>query len=1057
MAALLFNYGVLMFSRIKFSFRGLRYFTTFYRNWRIERTIHASKMLASEWYLDQHPDVRSAGLDPVKHYVSHGAREGRNPSPNFSTTGYMAANPDVVAANINPLLHYIKFGCAEGRPIITRDAPVDSVMAARLSPYSIPVDTVTDPGYIKSIMRYYWDHKGYIDSCKVSVIIPTHNREHAICTAIDSVLAQSHENYEIIVCDDGSTDNTVSIISEKYKNTPSIKILRLPKTNVSQTRNAGLDVATGDYIAFLDSDNIWLRDYLRFMLCVCASEQTDIAYAGLLAVDSENRPIFYRGREFDRGDCRQANFVDLNVYFYKKTEKNDIKFDVSIKRMVDWDFILRQTIGQKVVYAPFIGCKYASDINDSSRITVSQPMIYRAIVQARYSQRMPVSDDKLYLAIQLMIVLKIPAPRNKAEEWGDYHFATSLCESFEKLGHKTRIDFLEDWPNSPGKRLDDVVIVLRGLSKYTPSPNAVNIMWNISHPDQVEYSEYDEYNIVYSASESYTSFLRHLTPVSVRTLYQATDIKRFNPSQYSVNLKHDLLFVGNSRKIYREIVKWAIDSGHSPKIYGTLWEDYVPGHMICGENISNARLGKYYASAGIVLNDHWESMRDYGFLSNRLFDCVACNAVVISDAVPSLSSIFDSAVIQVSSQDELKAAIENLPKSHTAEIDRVGKFVREHHNFDVRAKTIIHDVLEYVGVQTPQVVLSSPFIQENKPIDVGVIATWSGVHYQSSMYLRLLSPLTAEINNNRFNVICLRPDQFKMIKDCDVAIVQRTAFRLPNDAERAADIAAKYRVKLVTDVDDGFIHISPDHPEYEIYRQKNDALNTLVSKADDNWYSTDHLANEYSAFSRNPVVVPNCLDPRVWRNYRHVHKVFTNEKIRMVYMGTATHDADFYMILDDLDRLNDIAPNSFELTIIGAVRDLPTRRWLKKFSPPVGSTMYPRFARWLMMNNTFDVGLCPLVSNAFNDCKSDLKILDYSALGLVSIVSDCVSYSRTARENNCAFVIDENTSWVDTLRSIQENKAEALTVLGAAREYLWSKRHVGVAANIISNRITSIL
>ncbi|WP_176038744.1 glycosyltransferase [Brucella tritici] len=993
----------------------------------------------------------------MKHYVRHGAKEGRNPTPSFSTTGYIAANPDVASAKVNPLFHYAKFGRTEGRPLISKDAPIGTASASRPTKKTTLTDTVTDTDYINSLIRYYSLHKYSIDACKVSIIIPTHNRENTICAAIDSALAQSHSNHEIIVCDDGSTDNTMSIISRRYANIPSIKILALPKTHVSQTRNAGLDIATGEYIAFLDSDNIWFHDYLRFMLCVCMSEKTDIAYAGLVAVDSSDRPVFYRGQEFDRDNCRKSNFVDLNVYFYKKTPTTDIRFDTSLKRTVDWDFILQQTVDQKVVYAPFIGCRYTHDMGDDTRISVSQPNIYRAIVKARHSEPIPIADADLHQAIKLKIALKIPAPRAKAAEWGDYHFAASLSKSLGELGHATRIDFLEDWPSRRHEQSDDVVIVLRGLSRYTPSPAAINIMWNISHPDQVDYSEYDEYNIVYSASESYTSLLKNLTNTRVKTLYQATDTARFNPERYSAHMEHDLLFVGNSRKIYRDIVKWAVDAGHTPTVYGTLWENYIPKHMIQGKNISNDRLGKYYASAHIVLNDHWESMREYGLLSNRLFDCVACNTTVISDAVTSLSSIFDGAVVQVSSQAELEEAIE-VPKKNQNDItEKVGAFIRQHHNFDVRAKTIVRDVLEYVGVDCPEVKLASPFIAKSTPVNVSAVSTWTGRHYQSSLYLRLLSPLTAEVNNNGFDVTCYPCSESEKIKDCDVAVIQRTSLHTTDEAERVIEIAQKRKIKLITDVDDGFIHISQSHPEYETYRQRNDALNLLISHADDNWYSTKHLLEQYRKFNRNPAVVPNCLDPRIWRNYRHQHRAFGTDKLHMVYMGTATHDDDFYMILEEMDRLNELAPDSFDLTIIGAVRNTPERDWLKKLSPPAGSTMYPRFARWLMRNNNFDVGLCPLVSNNFNDCKSDLKILDYSALGIVSVVSDCVSYTDTARDNKCAFVVDGTTTWTDTLRTIQEDNSAALAVLDTAKDYLRSQRHVSVAANIMRKRIEEIL
>ena len=78
-------------------------------------TIKYSGLFDSDYYLQTYPDLRGKVRDPAKHYVRHGAKEGRNPSPYFSTLQYLEANPDVSKANINPFAHYIRHGIAEGR------------------------------------------------------------------------------------------------------------------------------------------------------------------------------------------------------------------------------------------------------------------------------------------------------------------------------------------------------------------------------------------------------------------------------------------------------------------------------------------------------------------------------------------------------------------------------------------------------------------------------------------------------------------------------------------------------------------------------------------------------------------------------------------------------------------------------------------------------------------------------------------------------------------------------------------------------------------------------
>ncbi len=94
---------------------------------------------------------------------------------------------------------------------------------------------------------------------KVSIIIPTYNRGHVLPDAIDSVLAQDFRDYELIVIDDGSTDNTLTIL-DRYPE--RIKVYRQPNQGVSAARNHGIAMSSGNLIAFLDSDDLWLAQKL---------------------------------------------------------------------------------------------------------------------------------------------------------------------------------------------------------------------------------------------------------------------------------------------------------------------------------------------------------------------------------------------------------------------------------------------------------------------------------------------------------------------------------------------------------------------------------------------------------------------------------------------------------------------------------------------------------------------------------------------------------------------------------------------------------------------------
>jgi len=94
----------------------------------------------------------------------------------------------------------------------------------------------------------------------VSVIIPTYNREKFVTLAIDSVINQTFKDYELIVIDDGSTDNTKNVLKQYNA---KIHYIYQNNSGVSAARNAGIKVARGEWLAFLDSDDEWMPEYLE--------------------------------------------------------------------------------------------------------------------------------------------------------------------------------------------------------------------------------------------------------------------------------------------------------------------------------------------------------------------------------------------------------------------------------------------------------------------------------------------------------------------------------------------------------------------------------------------------------------------------------------------------------------------------------------------------------------------------------------------------------------------------------------------------------------------------
>ena len=275
-----------------------------------------------------------------------------------------------------------------------------------------------------------------------------------------------------------------------------------------------------------------------------------------------------------------------------------------------------------------------------------------------------------------------------ALQWGDTWFARDLADALTRASIDARV-VTRGGATSPDRDNDDVVIVLRGLKRISPRrPRRGGprwILWVISHPELVEAEELAEYDEVFAASATWQAGV-------VRPLLQATNAHRFTPQAGEPDTGADILFVGSTRGEFRPAVRAAVAAGVSLTVYGVGWEAYLPPGRIAGEFLPNPELPRAYASACVVLNDHWKQMAELGFLSNRLFDATATATRVLSDDARGLVDVFGSTVVTYRNEEELvellRESRDDLFPSREERLDLADRVAREH-SFDARAALLI--------------------------------------------------------------------------------------------------------------------------------------------------------------------------------------------------------------------------------------------------------------------------------------------------------------------------------------------------------------------------------
>jgi glycosyltransferase involved in cell wall biosynthesis len=314
----------------------------------------------------------------------------------------------------------------------------------------------------------------------ISVVIPIYNAEKTIRETIQSVLAQTFTDFEIIAIDDGSQDSTVEIIDRLQD--PRIKVISYPNGGNVISRNRGLEHARGEYISFLDSDDLWTSDKLESQLNALKQNPTAAAaYSWVDYIDESNR-FLRHGLRIKVGNNALPKMLLTNILengsnglFLTQAIRDLGGLDESFERSADWDLYIRLAAKYPFVCIPAAQILYR--VSTTSLSTSIEKMEYSGsiVIEKAYShapeelQHLKTKSlSNLYIYLTLKSLEGIPKPKKS-------------LQALKFLGQTIRYEPSIVWER---RRLVSIAIVKSILGLVLPSQQAQNLWDRLKNTDK---------------------------------------------------------------------------------------------------------------------------------------------------------------------------------------------------------------------------------------------------------------------------------------------------------------------------------------------------------------------------------------------------------------------------------------------------------------------------------------------------------------------------------------------------------------------------------------------
>lgn len=324
---------------------------------------------------------------------------------------------------------------------------------------------------------------------------------------------------------------------------------------------------------------------------------------------------------------------------------------------------------------------------------------------------------------------------------------------------------------------------------------------------------------------------------------------------------------------------------------------------------------------------------------------------------------------------------------------------------------------------------------ETDTIKVGVFLGDNYSHMNACPYLRIHTPLKELSKSGKYHFFVygrehlenIDIDKFMSNKVFDMILVQRISFHEKDFLKKAKNT----NMRIIYETDDDLLNVPPSNSAYKVFQDNYKPLKEFIENADAVVVSTEGLKEKFTGF-----------DVDVIKNYHLSHLLPFKElkpagdEIKIGYFGTITHEGDLKIIEN---AIREVKSNFAEkgktirFEVVGAIDH--ESDWFEYVKLPYYPMDMEAFMNWLRENVSWDIGIVPLEDNPFNNSKSELKYIEFTALGVPIVASDIGEYHRTIKNGKTGFIVpNEEKYWVERLSQLIENESLRGEILENAQE-----------------------